>query len=146
MASRWDAAERHAKEALEFAPDHPAALLIAGQAASRLKRDSDAIHRFQSATETRDAARVEAAFWAGKRLMQTGRASQAEEYFRLALKHDPSHLQSNSFLAELLQHQGRSWESLPFLRRELLEGHVAKSHIIMLGALDTAFSEDYQFV
>lgn len=146
MASRWNAAERNALAALEGSPNDPIALLIAGQAALHQERDEDAIHRFLAVGEGNSEALVEAWYRVGERLMRQGRAADAEKYLRAALQRDPAHLKANSHLAELLQYQGRSWESFPYLRRELLAGHVAKSHVIMLGALDTAFSEDYQFV
>ena len=78
--------------------------------------------------------------------MATGHAREAEQSLRRALHHDPGHTRANKKLAVLLQIQGRTWESAPFVRRLLLDGNVAKDHLLMVGAFDTTFVEDYQFV
>ncbi len=143
---RYAEAERCAKDVLKRNPRSSLALLIAGNAAIRMERSDDAIRYFQRVPDDGGAAAVQALYQAGERLMATGHARRAEEQLRHALHYDPGHTKANKKLAVLLQIQGRTWESLPFIRRVLLNGSMAKDHILMVGAADSTFIEDYQFV
>ena len=139
-------AERLANEVLQVDSASPVALLIAGEAAIRQSRDEDAIRYFQRIEDDGSAETVCALYKAGERLMATGRAREAEQYLRRALRYDPGHPKANEKLALLLQIQGRTWESVPFARRLLIDGNFGKTQAVILGAVDTTFVEDFQFV
>ncbi len=146
MSEQYAAAETRAKEILRHEPRSSGALLIAGEAAVRQSRSEDAIDYFRQVVDDGSADAVHALYRAGERLMTIGLARDAEQCLRRALHHDPGHAQANKKLAVLLQIEGRTWESMPFVRRLLLDGHVAKDNLLMIGAVDTTFVEDYQFV
>ncbi|HUG71760.1 MAG TPA: FG-GAP-like repeat-containing protein [Pirellulaceae bacterium] len=139
-------AERCANDLLQRDSQSSQALLIAGEAAIRQVRNEHAIRYFQRVEDDGSEAAVHALYRTGERLMATGHAREAEQYLRRALHHDSGHTKANKKLAVLLQVQGRTWESAPFVRRILLDGGVAKDHLLMVGAIDTTFVEDYQFV
>jgi len=139
-------AEKLAKEVLRQDERSSQALLIAGEAAIRQSRSEDAIRYFLQVEDDGSADAVHAHYRAGERLMTTGHAREAEQHLRRALQYDPGHALANKKLAVLLQVQGRTWESAPFVRRLLLGGNLAKDHLLMVGAVDTTFVEDYQFV
>lgn len=139
-------AERLAKEVLLQDERSSQALLIAGEAAIRQSHNEDAIRYFLQVEDDGSADAVHAFYRAGERLMTTGHAREAEQSLRRALQYDPGHLLANKKLAVLLQIQGRTWESAPLVRRLLLGGGLAKDHLLMVGAVDTTFVEDYQFV
>ena len=145
-ADRFVDAERSAKDVLQLAPHSSRALLIAGEAAIRQERNDEAIRYFQQVKDDGSADAVHALYRAGERLMATGYAREAEQYLRRALHHDPGHVKANKKLAVLLQIQGRTWESVPFVRRLLLDESIAKADLLMVGAIDTTFVEDYQFI
>lgn len=146
MTDRFAEAERCAKGVLKREPQSSLALLIAGEAAIRQERGDDAVRYFLRVKDDGGAEAVHALYRAGERLMAAGHARQAERYLHRALGHDPGHTKANKKLAVLLQTQGRTWESAPFVRRVLLNGQMAKDHILMVGAIDTTYVEDYQFV
>lgn len=139
-------AEELAKEVLRLDARSSLALLIAGEAAVRQSHSEDAIHYFQQVEDDGSADAVHALYRAGERLMATGHAREAEQSLRRALQHDPGHALANKKLAVLLQIQGRTRESAPYVRRLLLDGDLAKDHLLMIGAIDTTYVEDYQFV
>jgi len=81
----------------------------------------------------------------GQQLVRAGHAREAEDALRAALRIDSWHSAANQALALLLQKQGRSWESLPHVRRSLLNGQVDKDHVMMLAAVDITFVVDTIF-
>ena len=145
MAERYDDAERIALEVLKAEPHASLALLVAGECATRRQRDEDAIRYFGRVANDGSANSVRALYLAADRYVATGHAQDAEECLRDALRNDPSNTNVNQALAVLLQKQGRTWESSPFLRRTLLNGHIEKQNIIVTAAIDTTFLDDFQF-
>ncbi|MEO8495590.1 MAG: tetratricopeptide repeat protein, partial [Planctomycetota bacterium] len=146
MADRYDEAESCALGVLQDDPQSSLALLIAGEVASHRQRDDDAIRYFRQVPDDGSPDAIRALNRAAERLVADGRAREAEQCLRCAVNHDPSHTITNRALAVLLQKQGRTWESWPFASRVLLNGHISKSQMVVTGAIDTTFVEDYQFV
>ncbi|MCA9143645.1 MAG: VCBS repeat-containing protein [Planctomycetales bacterium] len=146
MAEQYTEAEHCAIAALEEDPQSSLALLIAGESATRRQRDVDAIRYFRRVKDDGSANAVRALYLAANRLVASGLAREAEDCLRLALRHDSNNTEANQALAVLLQKQGRTWESWPFLRRVLLNGYIEKPNIIVTAAIDTTFLEDYQFI
>jgi tetratricopeptide (TPR) repeat protein len=146
MADRHEWAERYAYAVLQQEPQSPLALLIAGEAAAGLRLRDEAIRYFQRVSDAEPAEAVHALYRAGEELMVAGKARQAEESLRWAIQHDPGHTMANKQLAFLLQSQGRTWESAPFIRRAYLNGYIAKDNLMMLALIDTTYLEQYQFV
>ncbi len=145
-SDRFAEAERRAKEVLQLDPHSSLAALIAGESALRLERTDDAIRYFRQVEDDGSCDAIHAVYRTGERLLVTNRAQEAEQYLRRALAYDPGHTKANKKLAVLLQTEGRVWESAPFIRRVLLNGQVAKDHMLMVGAIDTSFVEDHQFI
>ncbi len=121
-------------------PSAPA-LLIAGEAAAKQGRPTDALGYYAQIPPQagRDAALACAA--AGDLLLKNHHASAAEAQFRRALEIDPTLIVAHERLASLLGIEGRRFESLPHLFTMLRAGRFSKEHLILLGSHAAAIDE-----
>ena len=108
-------------------------LLVAGEAATKQGRLSDALgyYALLPPGEDRETALGHAA--AGDILLQTYHASAAEDQYRRALEIDPELRYARDHLAYLLGIEGRRWESLPLLFSLLRENRFSLEQLMLLG-------------
>ncbi|MBW3542002.1 MAG: VCBS repeat-containing protein [Planctomycetes bacterium] len=113
--SRYARAEELARRALDRRPRWSAALLVAGEAATRLRRYEEALGYY--ARIDRDGShQASVGFWAAGELhFHLGRLSEAEHQFRRALENDSQFIPAHRSLALVLDVEGRRWEATPHL-------------------------------
>jgi tetratricopeptide (TPR) repeat protein len=134
-----------AESVLKQAPHHHGALMLAGEAAAAMHDDALALHYFEQAIQHGGERSVDALHLAGERALRIGRVSDSERYLRRALELDPSHLDANRHLAELLQLQGRTWESLPHVFALLRAGVFTIMNLQELSDTDMVWRSDQDF-
>ena len=71
---------------------------------------------------------------AGERLMLMGRPSEAERYLSRVLQYEPQDIETHTILAEMLQLEGRSWESRAHVAALIRSGRFTRDHLRMIGA------------
>lgn len=125
--------------ALEIPVDHPgwpAAMLIAGEAATRLERLHDAATYYANVplTSSRDSAL--ARFSLGEVLLHTGRLVEAEQAFRDVIKKQPSYVDAHSRLAFILALTGQRFKSAPFLFNVLKSGTATLDELVLLADIE----------
>lgn len=133
---QYQEAERLANLALEHLHECPLGLLIAGEAAVKLRRREDALGYFRRVNKEMSAEYVQAQCWAAERLMIFGRAADAERCLRQALEIDANHPESNERLAVLLQVEGRTFEALPYAAAVIRNGKCGRDRLLMVGATE----------
>jgi tetratricopeptide (TPR) repeat protein len=141
---RFDGALRFAEDALRERPNSPEALVIAGESAVRVAKPDAALEFFEKVPADGSAIGLQAAFGRAKRLYRLGRFTEAEAGLRATLKVAPAYFRANQLLAQLLQVQGRSWESIPYLTRVIRSGQFAADELILVGSSETKFVKDDQ--
>ncbi|HEX5442673.1 MAG TPA: FG-GAP-like repeat-containing protein [Pirellulales bacterium] len=132
-ASDYAAVERLCREMPIDAPQSPAMLLLAGQAAAgegRLTEAIDYYDRIPAAAGQR-AANGRAA--AGDLFRQLGQASKAETKYREALAIDPHNAAVHDQLANLLALEGRRFESLSHFYEVLRHGQCSFEVLLQAG-------------
>jgi len=138
----YEHAERFANLALDNSPDCSLALLIAGEAASKLHRGEEALGYFQRVKEGETAEYVQAQCWAAERLLILGHATDAERCLRRALELDGNHPESNERLAVLLQIEGRTFEALPYALAVMRNGKCGRDRLLMVGTTERNMVSD----
>ncbi len=143
---QYEEAERVARAVLEESPQSATALLIAGEAMACNHRVEEALPFLLGVPSANQAEYVRAQCHAASRLIQVGRARDAEACLRRVLKIDPLHREANERLTLLLQMEGRSWESLPYAQAMVRNGMCGRNTLLMIGGVDMSWVQDLQFV
>lgn len=143
---QYEEAERVALAVLEESPQSATALLIAGEAMASNHRIEEALPFLLDVPAANPAEYVRAQCHAATRLIQTGRARDAEACLKRVLEIDPLHLEANERLTLLLQMEGRSWESLPHAQAVVRDGKCGRNALLMIGGVDMSWVQDLQFV
>ncbi|WP_068132551.1 FG-GAP-like repeat-containing protein [Roseimaritima ulvae] len=144
-SSRFAEAELKAHDAVRQDPRLTQAWLVAGDAARRQRHATDALRYYRSVPQDGSRVELQARCRLGEQLAALGLARQAEAALQRALEIDPEDASANHQLGLLLQKQGRTWESVPYVQRALLGGLVNKSHVMMLSAVDIMYVVDREF-
>ncbi|HXT59157.1 MAG TPA: FG-GAP-like repeat-containing protein [Pirellulales bacterium] len=145
-AARHAEAERLARLVLKEPPKSIQALLIAGQAASKLQHSEQALAYYGRIPDDGSAEAAQALLGSAQRFLRLGKAADAERCLRRVLEIDPGLLEAHKEIAYLLAAQGRTWDALPHLQ-ELIRGNdFTGDHLLMAGALDSQFLNEPQFV
>jgi tetratricopeptide (TPR) repeat protein len=139
-------AERLARAVLVERPGCAPALLIAGEATAKSDRFQEALGYLLRVPEASPAEFVRAQYTAATRLMLMGRARDAEECLRRALAVDPRNPEANEKLALLLQIEGRTWESMPYVEAVVLSGRCGRDQLLMIGGVDAIMVDDSRIV
>ena len=142
----YKAALRLAESVIQESPRNRRALLLAAEACARLQQSELALEYFERLPN--DDSPVAALAFAGKgeRLMRLGRVREAEQALRAALANHPGHLEANTHLGLLLQIQGRTFESLPFIREQIRQGLFRGDELQMLSVSEILHVSDERFV
>ena len=115
-AKNYSAAEDFCLQIISRHGPLPAALLVAGESATKQGRLTEALGYYaQLPTDAGDRESAIGFAAAGDILLHTYHASAAEAQYRRALKIDPQLLFAHDHLGYLLGIEGRRWESLPHL-------------------------------
>lgn len=144
--SDLDAAERFALAVLNESPDNSLALAVAGEAAAKRGRHTEAVNYFLRVSPDSPTEYVRAQFGAGTTFVIMGRARDAEACFRRALEFDPQHEQANVKLAVLLQIQGRTWEAMPYGQALIRGGRCGRDELLMVGGIDGLMIDEPHFI
>lgn len=118
-ARRWDDARRIAEQILQREPDDPAALLIAGEAATRLEQFSDALKYYAGVSPAHPEQYLLAIRTAAEIHRVHGSLDEAEKLFRTALQLTPDDPPTLTHLATLLMLTARPGAARPVLLRLL---------------------------
>ncbi|MBW3596180.1 MAG: VCBS repeat-containing protein [Planctomycetes bacterium] len=117
---------------LAQAPDSSRALVIAGEAATRLQLFRAALDYYSRVPDASPDAAT-ARWAAGEVLAHVGRASQAEAALRDALQLDPTLEPARERLALLLATLGRRWESRPQFLQLIRADQITLERLLLLG-------------
>ncbi|HEV7226096.1 MAG TPA: tetratricopeptide repeat protein, partial [Pirellulales bacterium] len=145
-AGRHAEAERLAKQVLKESPKSVRALLIAGQAASKLQHSEQALAYYGRIPDDGGAAAAQALLGSAQRFLRLGKAADAERCLRRVLEINAGSLDAHKEMAYLLAAQGRTWDALPHLHELVRRGEFSGDHLLMAGALDSQFLNEPQFV
>lgn len=139
-------AVRLADEVLRTTPDDRQALLIGGKACARLHESERAIDYFDRIPDDGSPESTLALAGKGEQLMLLGRVRTAERVLRVAVERSPRHFEANRNLGFLLQVQGRTWESLPYIREQVRHGRFRGDELQMLSVSEILYVSDKRFV
>ncbi|HUQ72080.1 MAG TPA: tetratricopeptide repeat protein, partial [Planctomycetaceae bacterium] len=126
---RWDEALRAAREILQTDPDQAVALLIAGEASSRLERYREALEFYRQVPPSAGADYLSATLAAAEIQRVAGSLDQAEALYRRALSVDARHVLALDRLATLLKLTGRHREARTVLLQMLALGAGQVQHL-----------------
>jgi tetratricopeptide (TPR) repeat protein len=127
-------AEKIAAGSLEFND----AMLIAGEAATKLNNYEQAIAHYSRIPTGAGEQTATARYCTGDLLVQLGQASDAEKQYRLALAARPDDVWAHEQLSSLLVSFGRHWEALPHLFQLLQMQQASIEQLLLLGDPDAS--------
>lgn len=129
-------AERLARSALSYKPGYVPALLVAGEAAVKLKKIDAALADFQAVPldATRDglAAHVSAA----SILFNKMQLAAAADELQALLKISPGHSIGLSMMVSVLELSGRRYESIPYALQLVESGDFTFDQLVHLGDME----------
>lgn len=132
-AREYERAERFAARVPRGAPEFPQACLVAGEAATKLRRLPQALSYYDRLRDDGSDAAISARACGGDILLQLGRPSEAERNYRRVLARRPEDQGTRAQLSALLTAYGRRNEAIPYLL-ELVRAHrFSIEHLIWLG-------------
>lgn len=114
-ARRYDAAARAASRVPADSPLFRQACLVAGEAATKLRRFDDALAHYDRLPDDGSKESLIGLIAAAEIRMRQGDLGAAEGNYRRVLGRDPRHRIANERLARLLDLEGRRWESIPYV-------------------------------
>lgn len=122
--SKFEDALTQTETAIEQGEDTPATRLLAGEAALKLERYSDALRHLESIDDTAGPDALAARLSSASMLIHQHQVGEAEAQLRRALKLDPQNEQAYRLMSETLGLQGRRWESIEYLRYRIQQGDI----------------------
>lgn len=139
---QFSEAERLANEILEFAPQNPAALVIAGEAAAGLHENDIAISYFKRVPLDDSLESYRASLGLALRLHFKGQMGEAEQYYRRVLEKTPDLPLANKRLTDLLQIEGRNWEAIEPAMRIIRQGIFGAAELHAVACPETRIRND----
>lgn len=136
VAGRFPEAVELAEGVLDINPHSPSALLVAGEASSRLNQFPQALDYYGRAIRSEgEESRV--AQWARAEILhQIGRLREAELSFQQVLEDQPKLALAHQRLVQILGMLGRRWESVPHLVALLQSRQFDLETLLFLGNLE----------
>ncbi len=131
-AGSFAAARKVARTASDIEPGLLEGHLLAGDASVELGELDEAVEYFQKVPRDDSLASVKATFGIGRAHFKFGSFTQAEASLRDVLKRRPTHVGANDLLAEILDVQGRRWESLPYAIELTRQGEASLEAMLLL--------------
>ena len=132
-AKRYAAVEELCKQISASSPQSAAALLLAGEAATRQNRLSDALAYYDQIPADAGDEAVSGLCAVGDIWLHYGHASKAEARYRAALEINPRYAYAHDRLANLLGIEGRRFESLPHLYELLRQRRYSYEVLLLAG-------------
>lgn len=117
------------------------AMLIAGEAATKLNRLDDAVEHYRSISVDCSEEFLLAQFSLANVLIHTGELSSAINAFRFVLESEPQDVATHSRLAFLYAASARRWECRPHLELVLRSGGATIDELAMLADLERPVDE-----
>jgi tetratricopeptide (TPR) repeat protein len=121
-----------AVQILDHSPNNAQALLIAGEAASRLKDIPRALSYYSQVPADNSPSGLAAAFGRAEMHFHLGHLAVSERELRGVLTHDVDHLLAHFRLAILLGVTGRRWEAIPHQMKLLRSGNSSVADLTLL--------------
>ncbi len=118
------------------------AMLIAGEAATKLQRLDDAVRYYRAIPVDDSDKSVLAQFSLANVLIHTGDISSAFEAFERVLKSEPMDVATHSRVAFLYAASARRWESRPHLEIVLRSGGATVEELALLADLERPVDEE----
>jgi tetratricopeptide (TPR) repeat protein len=131
-AGNFSAARKVARTASEIEPGLLEGYLLAGDASIELRQLDAAVEYFQKVPRDNSLASVKATFGIGRAHFKFGSLTQSEASLRDVLSRRPTHVEANDLLAEVLDIQGRRWESLPYAIELTRQGQASLEAMLLL--------------
>lgn len=127
------------EQVLSREPDHPAALVLAGDTSFSMEQYDRALGYYRRVPAGSSAAAIHARFRCGRiEMHHTGNASAAEADFRAALQHVPDDRNGLFQLASLLGIQARRSEAVPVILRLFRQGAFDADFLTLLASPGSA--------
>lgn len=132
-AKQYDVAEEICNRILSARPELAEALLLAGEAASKQDRSTEALAYYDRVKADAGEEAVQARCAAGDIWLKLGHASRAEAEFLEALQIDRRNALAHDRIANLLTLEGRRFESLPHLYELLRQRRASYTLLLLAG-------------
>ncbi len=128
----YNAAERHANLALDDQPQSGRALMIAGEAAAKLRRYGDAVNYYGQIPEQDPAAPLGLAA-AADILLKSGQLAEAAARLRRLVLIDPADQRAARQMAFVLDISGQRWAAERYLFQLVRTGNANLDELLLLG-------------
>lgn len=125
-------ARKVARTAAEIDPALTAAAILAGDASIKLGDLEGAVEYFSRVPRTSRLSSVDATFGLARAHFYLGSYKGAETALRDVLERRPTHTGANDLLAEILDVEGRRWESVPFAVELARQGEASLEAMLLL--------------
>lgn len=136
QTSDFEAALNAAEEAIRLGDDRAASRLLAGEAAVRLGKRSEALDHFANVNDDAGPESLAARLSSASIMIHQHKIGRAEEQLRRALLIDPANDQANRLLSDSLGLQGRRFESVPHLLHGIRQGDINLQSLCYLADTD----------
>lgn len=140
-ARRFRQAESEASLIPPDSDAHPQAMLIAGEAAARLKRLPEAAASYRRIPRSKSPEGLKAAAALANVDIHIGQLAEAIDNFLFVLQHNPADLPSHSRLAFLYAAAARSQQARPHLQILLKSGSATAQELALLADLERPVDE-----
>ncbi len=132
----FEDAERLARQVPTGSPESAQALLVAGEASTRLGRHEASLDYYSRIPDDCKQELLTGLPAAVAISMETGQLSLAERHLRRILECAPGNLFATQRLARLLRIEGRRWDSKPLFFELLRQGQCDVEELVLLGDVD----------
>lgn len=119
--------------------------LVAGLVMAGVHDSSQAIWHFEQVTDADRRLSLIANRELAIRHFRLGRMTEAEKFFRAAIKLQPDDMDTCREFSDLLVLQGRTWEALPLVHRLFRQGLRQKQQVLKAAAIDGTFAVNEAF-
>lgn len=134
----FEGAEQLAMDMPASAPERPAALVVAGEAAMRTRRFIDALEYFQLVIDSGEENKHTklAKFSSAEVYRELGQLTNSIQAYQQVLKADPDNAATHERLAFLLSATGARWEALPHFFFLVRSGSATINELAIFADLD----------
>ncbi len=136
QTSDFEASLLAVEEAIRLGDDSATSRLLAGEAALRLGKRSEALIHFENVNDDAGPESLAARLSSASIMIHMHQIGHAEEQLRRALSIDYSNEQVHRLLSDSLGIQGRRWESVPHLLHGIRQGDINLQSLCYLADTD----------
>jgi tetratricopeptide (TPR) repeat protein len=127
---------------LERFDQHPFDIALAAEAAAAGWEDEQAMELFRRLPQDGGKWEFRANLGLAKRCLALGKVTLAERHLRQCLEICPTHIEANNRLGNLLQAEGRVWESAPHFFVQILQGKCRGDELLGMATVERFFRAD----